>query len=760
MSRLHLLALGAALITAGCQNRSETDVPAAAPAPPSAFVGTAACGSCHASELEAWRGSHHALAMQTADEDTVLGDFADAGLEHFGSRTRFFRRDGDFYVRTDGRDGEAADFRIVYTFGVAPLQQYLVEFPDGHLQALPFAWDARPAEAGGQRWFHLYPDEHLPPGDPLHWTGPNQNWNFMCAECHSTDVVLGYDAATSAFHTTYEEISVGCEACHGPGSAHVEQARAGDFDSLYGLVLDLRDPGVAGWIMNTGTGIAAHPAAAEQKPQQPESCGRCHARRATIAPEYEYGRPLADTHMPSLLDEHLYFADGQIQDEVYVYGSFLQSRMYRAGVTCTSCHEPHSATLRSGPDPNSVCAQCHLPETFATAAHAGHESAAAACVDCHMPVRTYMGVDDRRDHSFRIPRPDLSVATGAPDACNGCHADRDAAWAAAALREIAPNATARPHFAEALAAGRAGGASRQLAEAAAERAFPAIARATALTLLRPPGTREAVEVVRASLRDPDPLVRIGALRALEVLPAEARLEAAAALLDDPVRSVRIEAALALAGFRDLLAVGDARRFTRAAQDYRDAFELTANRAESHAALGAFEMASGNLAGAARHYEDALRLDPDFLPARLNRADVLRGLGEDARAGAILREGLNGHPEDAALRHAYGLYLVRAGDSEAALQSLRRAAELEPSNSRYAYVLAVALHSLGERQEALELLEYARAEFPADYDIGWALATMRRDSGDLTGAREAARALARAYPDSPEVAALIESLTTN
>lgn len=745
-----------AALATGCQEpvptgSDETGAPAA-------FVGTETCAGCHVTQHAAWRSSHHALAMQPATDDTVLGDFAGAEIEHFGTRTHFFRRDGAFFARTEDVRGEPADFRIVYTFGVTPLQQYLVEVPRGRLQALPFAWDTRPAEAGGQRWFHLYPDEPVPPGDPLHWTGPNQNWNYMCAECHSTDVRLGYDATADAFRTTYAEVSVGCEACHGPGSAHVEQARADRFDEARGLAVDLRDAGISGWILDRATGMAGHPGATSERPRQPEACGRCHSRRAPIAPEYEYGRPLADTHMPALLEEHLYFADGQMHDEVYVYGSFVQSRMYRAGVTCTSCHEPHSATLRTGADPNAVCAQCHAPETFATAAHSGHQPAAAACVDCHMPARTYMGVDERRDHGFRIPRPDLTVATGAPNACNGCHTDRDATWAAAALRGPLSSAAAeRPQFATALAAGRAGNANRELLDTAVDPAFPPIVRATALSLLRAPGTREASEAVRAGLGDPDPLVRIGALRALDVLPVEARLEAAATLLDDPVRGVRIEAALALAGFRDLLAVEDARHFARAAREYREAFAHTANRPESHAALGSFELASGNAAAAARHFEAALRLDPGFLPARLNYADVLRRLGEDARAGDVLREGLARHPDDAALRHAYGLYLVRAGDTDAALASLRRAVELEPSSSRYTYVLAVALHSLGEPQQALSLLERAQQDFPFDYDIGWALATMRRDAGDLAGAREAAAALARAYPEDPDIAALAASL---
>ena len=200
------------------------------PKPPAAieaaFVGSAQCASCHEGSYQAWKGSQHALAMQHASEQAVLGDFGGAKFRYAGIESTFFRRDGKFFVRTDGPDGKLADFEVKYAFGVDPLQQYLVEFPDGRLQALSIAWDARPKASGGQRWFHLYPKEKIDFRDELHWTKRSQNWNFMCADCHSTNLRKAYDAATDRFKSTWSEISVGCEACHGPGSAHVEWAKA------------------------------------------------------------------------------------------------------------------------------------------------------------------------------------------------------------------------------------------------------------------------------------------------------------------------------------------------------------------------------------------------------------------------------------------------------------------------------------------------------------------------------------------------------
>ena len=339
--RFRLFLFGSVLLLSACGEAPAPATPAATSSDP-VFVGSAACSSCHETQYSDWQGSHHDLAMQIADETTVLGDFNSVTFEYYNTQTEFFRDKDSFVVRTENAVGESEDFVVEYVFGVEPLQQYLVEFPGGRLQSLPFAWDTRESSAGGRRWYHLYPDEYIEPGDELHWTGRYQNWNYMCAECHSTDLAVGYDVAQDRFDTTWSEINVACEACHGPASRHVASAQAGTLSNNSELGVDLDDHGRAVWQMNLETGIAERSQLAMRPPQQPESCGRCHSRRGVITAEYEYGKPLADTHRPALLHDPLYFSDGQIRDEVYVYGSFLQSRMYQAGVTCSDCHNPHS----------------------------------------------------------------------------------------------------------------------------------------------------------------------------------------------------------------------------------------------------------------------------------------------------------------------------------------------------------------------------------------------------------------------------------
>ena len=683
-SNCKLLAFCIVVLACGCSKPELTTAPTPVDLE---FVGSEACQTCHGPEYSDWQGSHHQLAMQVADRDTVLGDFSDKRFDYFETSTHFLTKGDKFLVRTENADGEQQEFSVTHTFGVTPLQQYLIEFPGGRLQALPFAWDSRPEESGGQRWFHLYPEEYIGPGDPLHWTGRNFNWNYMCAECHSTDVKLGYDADSRTFNTTYEEISVGCESCHGPGSTHVVQANAHTFESDFGLQLSLDDQRGAAWIMDPATGMAKRSELSERQ-QQPESCGRCHSRRSVIAPDYEYGRPLTDTHMPSLLEEHLYFADGQIQDEVYVYGSFLQSRMHGAGVSCSDCHNPHSGQLVTGPDPNNVCGQCHLASRFATSAHGESESQQGQCVDCHMPARTYMGVDDRRDHSFRIIKPDADA-----------------------------------HYGTAIAAGRAGSANEILIAAATNPDYQAIVRATMLSLLEPRPGEDEIAAIQAGLGDEDPLVRIAALRALRQFPAEHRFQFDATLLDDPVRGVRLEAVLVFADLVDLLPVTASRSFVSAADEYRETMRATANRPESLVRLAEFESTTGNAAAAAEYFEKAIELDPAMAVAR----------------------------------HAYGLLLVRLNRHDDALQELGHAAEIEPTNSRYVYVFGVALNSLGQPGDAMDVLRQARVDFPHDFDIAWALATMLRDAGDIPGARQLVDSMAEQFPDNDAIESLRSTL---
>lgn len=694
--------------------------------------------------------------MQEATPDTVLGDFSDAEFRYYDLTSTFSTRNGAFIVRTDNADGELADFAVKFTFGVEPLQQYLVELSDGRVQALPFAWDARDSAAGGQRWYHLYPDEFIAHDDPLHWTGRNQNWNYMCAECHSTNVEKNYDPVSDSFATTFSEISVGCEACHGPASRHVSVAKEGS--AATGLAVDLDDHGRAVWTINPVTGIAERSELPMRIPRQVEACGRCHSRRSLATGNYEFGKVLHDTHMPALLEPPLYFPDGQILDEVYVYGSFVQSRMYRAGVTCSDCHDPHSATLWTEGAASQICNTCHLPAKFAVVDHHKHEAADVRCVDCHMASRTYMGIDTRRDHSFRLPRPDLSMSTGSPNACNQCHTDRDSRWALRAL-DTWYGGERKEHYAKAIYAGRreSRGAYELLLSAIRDTDYPGIARATAFTLLSPPYSSEIVTEIGRQLSNPDSLVRAAALSALSAAAPDLIVDWGAPLLADSVRSVRIEAARVLSRYQASLPSRHGEAFERANKERIAAQRAIAERPEAHLNLGNIYMDAGNVALAETEFLKALDFEPDATPARVNLAELYARTGRIDDAESLLRDGIVMNAGEASLHHALGLILVRDGRRQAALAELAAAARLAPEESRFVYVYAVALNSLGRTEKATDVLKDAARRFPADYDIHWALATILRDHGRLEEARDVAAKLSDVYPHVESVQTLLQSL---
>ena len=700
------------------------------------YVGGASCAACHAEQFEQWQNSHHDLAMQEANAQTVLGDFDNAGFQYYDISSRFYRDDERFMVRTDGPDGSLQDYPIKYTFGVTPLQQYLIEFPNGRLQALGIAWDSRPAEAGGQRWFHLYPDEHIDHKDELHWTGYNQNWNFMCADCHSTHLQKNYDAGSQRFDTRWSELNVSCEACHGPGSAHNEWAAQDTatqvLDKTRGLVTRLDERRGVSWQMDSDTGIAQR-SAPRNTTHEIQMCAQCHARRASIASDYVPGHAFMDAYRPSLLTEALYYPDGQIKDEVYVYGSFIQSKMFHAGVTCSDCHEPHSLKLRTAGD--QVCLGCHAVDRFASASHHFHkpDSEGARCVECHMPETTYMIVDPRRDHSIRIPRPDLSDSLGTPNACVRCHADQTNSWATERVREwYGEPATGYQDYAVTLHAARnnAPDASAQLLELITREEQPAIARATALSLLANYPTMDAIQPISDSLYDDDPMVRLGGLDALAALQPGMRFPIGQHLLQDEIRAVRIEAGRVLADTpADSLDAAQRTRLQKSVDEYIAAQHLNADQPQAHINLGNLYLRMGNAAEAESAYRQALILDEAYIPAYINLADLFRATGREQAALNTLHQGLLLAPDFADLHYAYGLALVRGKQLAGAIEELARAAELQADNARYTYVYAVALDANGETDKAIEILERYHENAQNNMEILSALASYTRKAGD-------------------------------
>ena len=719
---------------------------------PAAHVDNTLCLECHQDEARQWQGSHHAKAMAPATADSVRGDFDDAEFRHQGVTSRFFRRDDRFFVRTDGPDGALADFEVAYTFGYAPLQQYLIEMPGGRLQPLQIAWDA-----DRQRWFHLLPDENAPPGDVLHWTGRYQNANTMCISCHTTGFEKRYDAASDSFASRWHEVNVSCQGCHGPGERHVQWAR---------LKRDGKEPPAADG-NRYGLGVSLKTATASE---QVQACAACHSRRSELTATPSPGQPLMDHYLPALLTDGLYHADGQQLDEVFVDGSYRQSRMYQAGVGCTACHDPHTGKLKLAG--NAVCMQCHAPQAnasfasaagaFDTPAHHFHQpgSPGAQCVACHMPAKTYMQIQPRPDHSLRVPRPDLSVRIGTPNACNGCHADKSAQWAAdQVVAWYGPRRRQEPHYGEAFAAARAGrpGAAEALAQLVADLQQPAIVRATALSALRADGVTGMAARIAAT-RDAEPEVRAAAADSFESAPAGQRLYALAPLLNDPIRAVRIAAARSLSSLPPQQ-IGAATRpaFDAALAEFIAAQNLSLDMPGARLNLAVVYENTGRADLAEQHYLAALKIDPDFTPARANLTRLYNAQGRNADAEQVLKEGLRRLPGIGELQYSLGLLMAEEGRMSEAATALARAAQLMPERARVHYNLGLALQQLGQRERALEALLAAHRLDPGDPAAPQALAIFHAQAGQRTQALEwAEKFLARA-PSDPQAQQLVNEL---
>lgn len=729
------------------------------------FVGVSRCAECHAAEAEAWRGSHHDRSMEVPTPASVVGRFDGRSLQDFGRTWRFVQEAEQFVVELTEPDGTLERLVIDSTFGFHPLQQYLVDRGDGYRQALPVAWDGRSKVEGGERWFSLHPEESIDRDDPLHWEQAAYNWNSQCASCHSTRVSKGFDSETNRFDTRSVELDVGCEACHGPGLQHVarqiggEGAPAASSDGGPGFSVHYEAWDAGLWRRETGQRIASR-AVSRQLDAQPEVCAPCHSRRSEIVASPAIGDAFLDGYSPQLLEAGLYFDDGQIRDEVYVWGSFEQSRMFQAGVRCSDCHEPHSLGLRK--EGNALCSSCHAPDVFDASTHRGHSGASGGteCVDCHMPERIYMQVDGRRDHSFSLPRPLRSSALGAPDACRTCHPAQTPEWAAEATREWLGSRQPAERWPDYLVRDgvRLEGAERWL-EIATDPAHPPIVRGSAWVRYSDEASGvPPFEVLRAHFEQAEDLERLGLIRLARRLDPDFRAALLRPLLDAERRAVRIAAAEALADTpANRWRPADGAALARGLREYRAAQEANQERVEVQVNLGMLAMRQGDLAGARKAYGKAIERAPYFVPAHVNLAELERLEGNESASVAELRAALSLEPGAVWVRYALGLALYRAGDPAAALRELERAAWEGPGEPRLILGWALALDAMGERRSAIHALAEAVDSDGANGEVRQALVTLLRDAGDTEEALARAREWSRAEPTEIRARALVEEL---
>ncbi len=732
------------------------------------FVGSRRCATCHPAESARWRGSHHDRAMEAPTRDSLEGDFDAIDLRVGDDRYGFDRVGDDLYVTRQEGGSEVVDRRqVVATFGVTPLQQVLVTGQGGRLHAWPIAWDARPANAGGARWYALVDESPSAlPEDPLHVDGPAFEWNAQCASCHSTDLRKAFDVEANTYATTWAEMDVGCEACHGPGQAHVSWAELAESDRApvsaavrskgeVGLVVRFDPWSPEAWQRENAARIASR-VQPLRFDQQLEICAPCHSRRATLLDPAPVGTAFLDGHAPRLMEAGLYFDDGAIRDEVYVWGSFMQSRMAAAGVRCSDCHDPHALTLRR--EGNALCHGCHAPEVFDAPAHRGHadsEGPGTGCIDCHMPARTYMGVDARRDHAFSMPRPARSEALGAPDACRGCHVELTVEEAEATLAGWRGQRPAKANWADRLVVGgRARWDAQRWAEVALAVDSPDIVRGGAWRRFAEEASSLAdrAEIARR-FEQGGPLERLGLIDLARRLTGRERARLLAPLLEDSRRAIRIASAEALSEEgTEGLRPAERSALGRALREYRAAQEANGERPESGTHLALLALRQGDRALARALLERTVERAPYFVPARVNLADLARLEGDENEAIHQLREALLRVPGDVGVRRAYAFALHRSGDREGALVELERAHRDAPADASVALAYALALDGVGRREQALAELAEALDRGLDAPDLHHAMVSLALSAGRVEVAQSRLAAWRAAHPDDPRLPA--------
>ncbi|TNJ42516.1 hypothetical protein KFZ70_02320 [Tamlana fucoidanivorans] len=698
------------ILTFGCKNKTYNNIetPTHSAHVSSNYIGSNQCKSCHEDTYKKWSGSHHDRAMDIANASTVLGNFNNIKQVIDGVSYHFYTKDKAFIVNVTEIDGSVNDYKIAYTFGFTPLQQYLVDFEGGKKQVLRVTWDAVK-----NKWFHQYKGQTIITTDWLHWTKGAQNWNTMCAECHSTNLKRGYDLQSDTFHTTYSEIDVTCESCHGPGRNHVEWASK-----------DIKDS--HSYIINGKT-----------QEDQLSLCAPCHARRTKLTKDLKPGETFENQYLLQSISSTYYHADGQIDEEDYVYGSFLQSKMYAQGVKCNDCHDAHSLKLKF--DGNQLCLQCHAPSEYNSPRHHFHnlDTDAALCINCHMTGKIYMGNDFRRDHSFRIPRPDQSAKYGTPNACNQCHQDKSNQWAAQKIKSWYGKERAS-HFSDALLL------SNKLALTTSERQslnifinnleFPAIARATVIENLSYLNQAE-FNVLFLALKDPSPLVRYKALLEFRSLTPEMRKTIAVEHLKDSTRLVRIAAAQLVLDINETTFDPKHQSYVyQAKAEYEHMMFTNADFPEGRLQLGDYYMQMNNVSEAIKHYKMSLYKDSLVYPAysnlataysinqnydeaftvlnlweqkqpNLGRPHYLKALlhfelKEDEKAIAQLQTAIRVDPNDT--RSMYNLstyYFQGEKDLSLANDFINKALQIMPNNNDYQYLKALILQKQGKTKAA-------------------------------------------------------------
>ncbi len=690
------------------------------------FIGSENCRECHKSQFEMWENSHHEKAMQMANRETILAQFEGETFKSQGITSRFFKKENDFYVNTEGPDGKYHDYKIIYSFGIMPLQQYIVQFPDGKYQCLRTAWDTIK-----NRWFDLYPDFKIVHSEWLHWSKGGLNWNSMCSDCHSTNVRKNYNENSEDYNTKFSVVNVSCEACHGPGKKHVEEVKS----------LGSKYNSINGYMQMTSK---------TSPTELVDQCARCHMRREQISEGFNFEGTMLDHYFPQLIESPVYHPDGQILDEDYVYGSFIQSKMYQNNVSCNNCHDSHSLKLKF--DGNKLCFQCHESLKYDTTSHHFHEGIqeATKCINCHMTGKIYMGNDFRRDHSFRIPRPDLSIKYNTPNACTQCHTGKDNEWAWEAFKKQygVPDYT---HFSEKLAPGivRDPNAHAALLELVRDHTQPEVARASAVKAISNYGTQNNIDSFIMLLNDESPLVRGATIDVLSEIKSLDFMSYLLPILKDKKRAVRIKAFYALGALpENQIPIEYIEAYKKVKEEFTAYLKINADFSGGQAKKASYYEKKGNLLKAKESYKKALKIDYNNNIVRSNLANLYYSLGETENSENTFREIIGQEPKFGYSYYSLALLLAELERIDDAIIEMENAYKLMPSNVKVIYNLSLLHEKKGNIRKAEKTLIEGLKFNPENEDLLYALSFHYLTHKQKQEALKFTRKIIKLYPNKP------------
>lgn len=692
------------------------------------YVGDESCKKCHETEHQDWKKSDHYMAMLLPGDSTVLGDFNNVTFTADGVTSRFFKKANKFYINTEGDDGKNHDFEVKYIFGYKPLQQYLIQFPGGRLQVPRLSWDV-----DKKKWFNQYAGQKIASHDWLHWTQNSQNWNTMCASCHSTNLHKNYDHKTDTYKTSYSIINVSCESCHGPAKQHIDYVKASDYPSRNKII---------GSYLKLGKKSG--------QLEQIITCAPCHARSSEISANHIESSDIMDNYIPQIPSTEFFYADGQVKEEDYIYTSFLQSKMFSYGVKCNDCHNPHSTRLkRIG---NQTCVACHSPKKYDVETHTFHTSGKGTeCVNCHMPGKLYMGNDLRHDHSFRVPRPDLSVTYGTPNACSNCHANQsNKVLANAVVKWYGPNR--KYHFADDLIPGSKldENSEAHLTKLVEDKTVPDIIKATAIFYLGSIQTQSSLNTILASIQSKDSQVRYRVLRSLANFPSSSWIAVVGPSLSDKVRAVRIAAAdLYITIPKEQIPGQYIESFSLAQKELKHLLEYQTDFAVGNVMMADYYLKLKDYDNAEKFYWKGLQKDNQANYALLNLSAIYNVQGKNDKSLEVLEKARKNDPNNERIYYNLALLYNEMNNKTEAEKQFAKAVELKSNNPRVYYNYGLMLNQRGNSKDTENILKKGIVINPSASELYYALAFAYLNMGNKEKALETAIKLKQLDPDNPE-----------